>query len=351
MAVLKTVQSGTVSFATGDVSKTATITAVTTASSIVYFSFTGNTSAQTIFNQVKAELTNTTTLTFTRADNSGVIGLNWYVVEFTSGVTVQRGLSSDIGTTTNITVSTASLTTSWSILSIEINGYSNEYGYYVSHYLSTTTNLLLTHSALDVGEAINVNWQVITYDNASVQSISKAFLTTDTSITSTITSVTQNRTFLEFSYTDTTSGSVAPQHVWNSYLTNATTVTYSRNAGFFAGTARLYAISLSDSVSVQRGEKALAALSTTNALTTIVVANAFANAPSSYGRSKNDDTNTTSWNSHITGVRLALTSTTVITFTRATNAGTVTIPWEVVEWLATTTTAAKPIFNVMWFLC
>lgn len=348
MATIKSVQKGTVSFAGTDTSKTATITSITIANSVLYFTSSGYTSTQPNYNCVRGAITNGTTLTFTRGSsaNPNTLQVEFYVVEFTSGVTVQRGSENlDDLASANVTITSSSLTTSWSTCSWSMDGFTMRRGHFMVHYLSTTTNLALVRGV--TGDPCVVEWQVITYDNATVQQVTKSLLTTDTSATSTITSVTTTKTFLEFSYSSTTTGAFENRNCWNSYLTNATTITYSRDTALFNSTTRDYVISISDSIAVQRGEKAVASgtATTTNALTAIVIANSFAHSLNTPGICKNDDSDGDSWNSDKNGIKLKFNSTTELNFARNTSTSNVTCSWEVVEWTAA---AAKPVFIMIW---
>ena len=68
--------------------------------------------------QVGGEITNTTTLTFVRNDNVGTVSISWEVIEFESGVYVQRG--SDVvplSTNVDITIECVDLNQSFVILS------------------------------------------------------------------------------------------------------------------------------------------------------------------------------------------------------------------------------------------
>lgn len=351
MATIKAVQTGTVSFLATDTSKTATITAITTANSVLYLTHSGNNSTQPAQNSVRGAVTNTTTLTFTRTGTGTgfTLQVEFFLVEFTSGVTVQRG-SQNLGdaASANVTITTSSLTTSWSVCSWSLDGFGMHQDNFVSHYLSTTTNLAIVRGT--TGDYLIVEWQVVTYDNATVQQVSKSLLTTDTTNTSTITSVTTTKTFLEFSYL-TGTGAGQNNYCWNSYLTNATTITYSRITASPSATTRDYVISISDAIAVQRGEKALAdgTATGTNALTAIVIANSFAHSLNTPGICKNNDTEADNcWNTDMFGVKLKFNSTTQLNFARNNSSWDVTCSWEVVEWPAAVTVAAKPIFNTIW---
>ena len=93
-AELKAVQSGTATIADGNSSVTVNITAVDGSKAFLVFSMRiENNNPED--SQLSGQITNCTTtcdeLTFARVDMNDPATVQWYVAEFTSGVTVQRG--------------------------------------------------------------------------------------------------------------------------------------------------------------------------------------------------------------------------------------------------------------------
>src|SRR6185369_3776685 len=89
-AQLDSVQSGTATIADTTSSTTVTISSVDTTKSFLVFEVSLNL-VDPVNAQISGQLTNATTLTFARAGTSGAVTIKWYVAEFTSGVSVQRG--------------------------------------------------------------------------------------------------------------------------------------------------------------------------------------------------------------------------------------------------------------------
>ena len=152
MASIKSVQSGTVTIADNSASNTATITSVATDKSFLMFTVRhNNVSLQDNRDtKVRGVLTNATTVTFDRAGaatGQGTCVISWFVIEYTSGVTVQRGTVAGINATThNVTLPTAvTLSQSWPIVSQQgQTNYDYAFADTVQAEITTTTNLALT---------------------------------------------------------------------------------------------------------------------------------------------------------------------------------------------------------------
>ncbi len=127
--------------------------------------------------RITCELTNPATLTITNGGTSGntvtaVETVTWYVVEFISGVTVQRGLAGFAsGTATvNVTLPTAVNLASAVVVNSErfgSNSQSNDERWTTTAQLTSTTNLQLVRNV--TGTAMSAAWQVIQMNNATVQ--------------------------------------------------------------------------------------------------------------------------------------------------------------------------------------
>lgn len=334
MAVVKAVQTGTVSFTAADSTKTATITAITTAKSILFFTYSGNTSSNPNDEFARGTITNTTTLTFTRFAASNTLQVEWFLVEFTSGVTAQQGYQASVGTTTNVTVTSVNTAKSWSLISFDVDSCSFDDDTPTSQYLSSSTNLKLQRSGS--GNTLDANWQVVEYDNASVQYSAKSLAVGSTSTTLTITAVTTAKTFLRFDFLATSSTAATdPQYLWNAKLTNTTTITFDRNTSGVAHSGTVYAISISDAIDVQRGEKSFAGgdTSLTSAITAVVLARSHAQTINGCkGFVFNSDDSTGGAMTNKAGIKTKFNSTTQLSFVRNTSGPTAKASWETVQW-------------------
>ena len=231
MARICSVQSGdlTYDFSTG-ASITATISSIDTSKSFLVYTIRQTNGARGCFTGagVTGALTSSTQVTFYRQFPSETWSIRWYVVTFSSGMSVQRG-STSVGTSTvNVTLTDLGDTAKcWAIQ----NSHNNTNGWNpppsqhtVKYDITSTTNLALI--SYENGAKPVAYWQVVKYTSCSVQKISKSF-TTGTTGTSTITSVTLTKSFINLTgrHQD---DQARPDYMWHAYLTDATTLTYER---------------------------------------------------------------------------------------------------------------------------
>lgn len=115
------------------------------------------------------------TITTSAADGSATpLTVRWYVAEFLSGVSVQRGLANFLAATTTLAVAVptaVNLASSFVLVTERMNdgaNQNNDERWTVQAQLTTATNLQLTR--YETGTAVSVAWQVIQIDSAAVQS-------------------------------------------------------------------------------------------------------------------------------------------------------------------------------------
>jgi hypothetical protein len=90
-AAIKSVQNGSATFGAGSTSTTATLSpAVDLSRSFLVFNLRAS-AADPDHGTVSGQITNGTTVTFQRVGSTGSVTIEWYVAEFASGVSVQRG--------------------------------------------------------------------------------------------------------------------------------------------------------------------------------------------------------------------------------------------------------------------
>ena len=171
-AVLKAngVQTGVVTMPVSGIANIA-ITSVNTASTFVLC----QNDAAIRFPTTRAlcELTSATNLRITIYDTAGTEVVQWYVVEFLSGVTVQRspvgGTVLAAGTTTfPVPIAAVNLAQTFVLISenMSSNSANIDEQWTVRGQLTSTTNLQLTRDA--TGTAINVAWQVVQIASSAV---------------------------------------------------------------------------------------------------------------------------------------------------------------------------------------
>jgi hypothetical protein len=209
------------------------------------------------------ELTSATNLRITINDGSGTEVVRWYVVEFYSGVTVQR--SPPGGTafaplipTVPVGIAAVNQAKTFVLISESMNSTAQDIDeqWTVRAELTSNANLQLTRNA--TGTAIAVAWQVIQIESAVVQSNTAIILENDTFVTAALNPpVDPSRTFLVFSR----SGGAAvageeQRYQTTGVITDATTLTFTRQFADGNPDTQVdivwFAVRMTDGTTVQR---------------------------------------------------------------------------------------------------
>lgn len=219
--------------------------------------------------RVTCELTNATTVRVTAsvADSANVV--QWYVVEFSSGMTVQRGLATFCANppgppcvTVNVTLPQAvTLARTFVLVTERINdaNQGRDERWTVRARLTSTTNLELTRNE-GSNVPLSVAWQVIEMNDAAVQSGLTTILDGAFSNTATITAVDPTRSFLVFSRRAANDvDGVEGCYQVRGELTNGTTLTFTRALDERQIDIAWFVVTLNDGTTVQRGTAAAAA--------------------------------------------------------------------------------------------
>ncbi len=258
-AILNSLQSGTATIANGSASTTVTITSVDTTMAFVVSSHSlgSDVTADPVNGHVATQLTNATTVTFSRIGTVGAITVKWYVAEFMSGVSVQRGAQSMAsGVSQNVTLTSVDTTKSFPIVTQRGSGATYGSDDFVKAKITSSTNL-----ALDIQGSSQpdnaVEWQVVQYTNASVQTGDLSFGTGNASMTATVTSVDTAKSWLVYSYNsaDGTTTNIG-QKLVRGEIANATTLTFTRDNTGQGVNLTWYLITFTDTTSVQKGVQA-----------------------------------------------------------------------------------------------
>lgn len=337
---IKSFQKGTTSLGAGSGSTTATISVVVTANSVVFLSYSLS-DASPQFGMISIELTNSTTLTFARltAAASPAVTLRWNVIEFDSGVTVQRGTFTWSGaeTTHNTTITAVTTANTFADITSRDAGSSyNDDDMYRAE-ITSTTNLATTSFAAPANTAI-VKWQVVecTDGTFSTQTGNITWGTTDVSLTAAPTTTTQS--WLHFSYlSDIGTGANIGQKLIHGVVTSSSLITFTRNNSGQAMTLTWWCITHTDNTLIQRGTEAFTTSETLRnvALTTVDTEEAFPVAGGIYGRggksaySGDDNPGVGGWTD------MNITTPINLAITRAlTGTATAEIGWFVIEFEA-----------------
>ena len=334
---VKNVQAGTTTM--NPVTQTIVLTAVDPARSFVLCHNRTNDGASR--SRVSCELTNATTLTITAGVANAANVVQWYVVEYTSGIAVQRGLANFAATTGTVNVAlnpAVNLARTFVLISeriADINQTSDE-RWTIRARLSATNNLELTRN--EIGTAVSVAWQVIQIQDAAVQSGLITINNGAAAATAAITAVDTTKTFVVFTRraAAATNGREGRYQV-RGELTNATTLTFTRAGTSDAVEIAWFAVTLNDGTTVQRGvaTAAAGAAQVDAALAPAIVLNrSFPIISVSGGENGNngrlDDTSLTDVFTSTTNLRLQRVNTAVITSTAwfVVNLGSPRIDWK-----------------------
>lgn len=254
MAVLKAIQKGTITISAGNTSNTATITSVDTGKTYVTYTMASDTASTASDATACLVLTNSTTLTASRVGTNGTITIVYNVVEFLSGVNVQRGTLDDSAwsgvptNSVNVTLSTIDTTKSWPILSIARAGGTNYNGNgSPAAVITSSTQLQIKRNSTASSTGLFVAWQVVEYQDCSVVSGNFTWSTT-TIENASISAVTINKCalFVTVFRDDTTSTQFLPDTALTAELTSTTNVRFRRGANSALGVVYWYLVEFTD---------------------------------------------------------------------------------------------------------
>lgn len=303
------VQSGTITM--NPAAQTVTIpSAVNTNQSFVVCQ--NRTNLSNASSRVTCNLTGPTTLTITAGAANANNTVQWYVVEFFSGVTVQRGETSfaaggGTSSTNNITLPTAVNLGQTFVLTSERMASANQdqdERWTTTATLTSTTNLQLQRA--ENGTAMTVAWQVIQMTGATVQA-GTTTISGNNNFSATVTlgaAVTPESSFLVFTRRGrpNVNGRESNYQV-RGELTNATTLTFTRNddpnPANRAVDISWFLVSLADGTTVQRGTGSVGTNTDTQniGITSIDTTRSvpFLSASGGPGGNDNADLDSTSW--------------------------------------------------------
>ena len=244
------VQSGTATStggtcpAPGGCTTSVTINSVDPAKSVLFFHSRHN-SNRPPGSMIRGRILNSTTLEFVRVtDETSTMTIRWYVVEFPSGVAVQRGeISSQSATTINVPItavaSVSQAFVTWSKTPND-NGGTMSSDDPILCELTTTANLQCRVNGTNPNHIIW--WQVVEFTNPAdinVQKGSTSLLGTALSTTATLgTPVDVTKTFVLAGYRTAGRGADIGTRMLRARLTSSTTIEIDRSIYFSPGITR-----------------------------------------------------------------------------------------------------------------
>jgi len=282
---------------------------------------------------ILGQVVNSTALNFSRVGSyagSPAITVKWYVANFTSGVYVQRGSRTMSSTFVNTAINSVNLTRSFPIISMQ-----SQVAYSCRAFsrakLTSNTNLQL-YVGCAASDSL-IQWQVIEFANAVVQSGDITFDSTTPSLTVPVTSINTAKSWLFYTINSTaaSSGNIG-QKLIRGLVTNQTTLTFDRDATGVGWTLTWYLVEFTDATSVQHASQNFATTETQRdiTITSVDLTRTIATAGSLYYRG--GKTSNTAANPGSGTVTLDLTSPTNLRLTRASTASsTADIGWFVVQ--------------------
>jgi len=260
-AVIKNVQTGTITM--NPATRTVAITSVSTAKTFVVCQGDSGAAGSNPTLRPTCELTNATTLTITTSVADAAITVRWYVVEFWSGVTVQRGLV-PTGTftagqaTVNVAIAAVNLAKTFVLITERANTATQtiDEQWTTRAQLTTTTNLQITR--IETGVALAVAWQVIQIESSLVQSGTTTIANNSATATAALAPpIDVDRTFVVFSLNGNTGiGGDETLYRVTGRITNATTLSFQRSRNPGGGNTQInitwFAVRMTDGTRVQR---------------------------------------------------------------------------------------------------
>jgi hypothetical protein len=326
------------------------ISRVDTAKSFLIFS-TRHNSNRPVGSELRGRIATDTTLEFTRVTNdttSVPITIQWYVVEFISGIRVQRGEVGQTDSVVNVQISpVASLNQAFVTWSKSVSAQDQSWDFndpIVGELTKPDTLQFRTGPGSTVMHVIS--WQVIEFTNAASVNVQKGSIktmgTNSLSVTATLNpAVNVNGTFVLVGYRMNVSGTNLGPRMLRAQLTNSTTITIDRSVAASTDTINeivWQAVELKDGSAVQQGNQnfpagvaqqtvALSAADTTRAI-------AFASVQASAGQSLGRTPFTADDSVGIASATFALAPTS-LTLTRNNTSAVADFGWFVVQFSAT----------------
>lgn len=259
-AQTKSVQSNTTTLANGNSSVTATISSVDTGKAFLVFGVSLD-DATPSGAQITGQITNSTTLTFQRFGTSGDVSIKWYVAEFKSGVTVQRGSVVMSSTTVNVSLQSVDLSKSFPIVSLRNSGSAFGQDDFDRAKLTSSTNLQIKVNASGSNQVCE--WQVVEYADSQVQTGDVSFATGDSSKTASISSVDTGKSWLINSYQSASgTGSNIGQKLVRGVITNSTTLTFDRDQTGQTMDLTWYLVEFTDGTTIQHNSQSFTSTQT-----------------------------------------------------------------------------------------
>jgi hypothetical protein len=249
---LQAVFSGSTSVESDASSQTVTLATLDPSRSFVVAGTQFDTTASG-FAEVTGQISSATELTFARTTGEGApaVPVQYYVAEFASGVQVQRGSTAMTSTSVNVQLpSSASQATSFPIINYRNTGTTFGDDDFVRATL-TGSNVLSLDTGLAADDGV-VEWQVVTFDGATVQTGDVSLASTETQATATLSqAVSPSTTWLFLSNEVTGSTGTTAELLVSGRITSSTELTFTRSGPGAVNEITWYAVTFGNGTTVQ----------------------------------------------------------------------------------------------------
>lgn len=294
--------------------------------------------------EVRGRVATSTSLEFVRVTDEAspiTMTIEWSVVEYTCGVTVQRGAVAPTATTVDVPISpVTSLSTAFVTWSKTPTASDQEYGSNdptVVDLSAVDTLQIRTNSA--AADHL-IWWQVVAFADTSAISVQRgtsSLLEDESTTTATITAVDLTKTFVVASMRINASNSEIGSAMLRAQLTNSTTLTLDRGVDNYDMTEISWqVVQLLDGSSVQSGATTLSSgvstATVTISTTPLTRSSVFASTHTGAGQNGGRTAYVADDIVGVAAVALKLTSTTQIALTRNNTAEAADLTWFVVTW-------------------
>lgn len=339
-ATLSGIQKGTTTLSAGSNSVAQAITSLTLSQSFLVFNIRIDDADPGDY-MVGGYISATNQLIFTRqnAGGSPVAIIEWQVFSFSSGVSVQRGISTGVSAAgINIPITAVNLSQAFATVNVHKDGGQFGVDDGVTADLTSTTNLFLDREAGGADPQF-VYWQVIEWTGSSVQKITATINNGVDSVAVTL-GIAVNKSKTMIIGTHRQSGDLNDDDLASTELLNTSTAIFTR-----VGTANIlyflcYVVEFTDNTDVVHGS--IRMTSTQNSISTAICSVTAAQSgiipPSNYFRAGSncrvaDDNMGFGWST------ITLTSGTLVTAARANTGSAARFPFQVLEFTASTPTS------------
>lgn len=271
MAVLSGIQRNTATIANGSSSVTVSITPIDRTKSILLFGFSKVGNSAPTDDCIRGQLTADGQIVFARTGTVNAVTINWQVITFSSGVTVQRGTSNfgKFQADTDIAINPVNLGKAVVFQTVAQLGGLADYDDMQRIYFADNSTIRISLPVDTVNVDKISDWQVVEFEDASVTSGSYSIGATTTSGTATVPALDPAKTLLFHSYSvNPGSGFVANRNAVRGRITDSTTLTFDRFAGDSVPiTGHYFLASFSDNTVVQHGTGAYSSTQGTQTVT------------------------------------------------------------------------------------